>query len=190
LLTVDFNGSQEILFEKRNFDISQGGEICFPGGKIDKSVDSTPEQSAIREACEELGIPRNKIVVERYLGTTIATLGVTVDAFIGKVNIDSLFEIRPNAEEVQSVFSIPITWFKSNNPEEYHVNIEIHPFEVNEKGIIEYLLPAHELGIPERYHKSWNGGKLPIYVFRKEYGIIWGITAEIVKEFIKSINFA
>lgn len=189
LLILDFNGNQEILFEKRNFDISQGGEICFPGGRIDESIDSTPEQTAIREACEELGIPRDKIVVERYLGTTIATLGVAVDAFIGKIKIDSWVEIRPNADEVQSVFSIPITWFKSHNPEEYHVNIEIHPSEVNEKGLIEYLLPAYELGIPERYQRSWDGGKIPIYVYRTEYGVIWGITAEIVREFVKTINF-
>ena len=52
LLVADFNGAQEIIFEKRNSEISQGNEICLPGGRIDESIDTTPEQAAIREACE------------------------------------------------------------------------------------------------------------------------------------------
>jgi peroxisomal coenzyme A diphosphatase NUDT7 len=188
LLVADFNGAQEILFEKRNSEISQGDEICLPGGRIDESIDTTPEQAAIREACEELGLSPNKIVVKRYLGTSIATLGVAVDAFVGKINIDSWDEIHPNVAEVQSVFSIPIAWFQSHNPEEYHVKLEIYPFEADSNGHIEYLLPVCELGIPEKYHKSWSGGKLPIYVYKTDYGIIWGITAEIVREFIKDFQ--
>lgn len=95
LLIADFNGNQEIIFEKRSSSITQGDEICLPGGRIDESIDTTPEQAAIREACEELGLSPDKIVVERYLGTSIATLGVAVDAFVGKINIDSWGEIRP-----------------------------------------------------------------------------------------------
>lgn len=185
LLIADFNGVPEIIFEKRNSDIPQGDEICFPGGRIDESIDTTPEQAAIREACEELGLSPNKIVVIKYLGTLIATLGVAVDAFVGKIQIDSWNEIRPNAAEVQSVFSIPIAWFLSHEPEEYHVRVEIYPFERDDDGHIKYLLPVNELGIPERYHKSWSGGKLPIYVYKTDHGIIWGITAEIVREFVK-----
>jgi len=189
LLIVEFNGTQEILFEKRNLHISQGNEICFPGGKIDESIDISPEQTAIREACEELGLSPDKIVVERYLGTGITTLGMTVDAFIGKININSWSEIHPNLAEVQSVFSIPLAWFQSNKAEEYHVKIEACPFEINDNGHIEYLLPVHELGFPEKYHTSWSGGKLPIYVYRTDYGLIWGITAEIVREFVNDYDF-
>lgn len=188
LPVVDVNGDQEILFEKRNSDISQGNEICFPGGRIDESIDTTPEKAAIREACEELGLSPDKIVVKGYLGTSITTLGVAVDAFVGKINIDSWCEIRPNVTEVQSVFSIPITWFQSHNPEIYHVKLEVYPFETDDCGHIEYLLPARELGIPEKYYKPWSGGKLPIYVYKTNYGIIWGITAEIVREFIKDFE--
>ena len=79
-----------------NSHIPQGDEICLPGGRIDESIDTSPEQTAIREACEELGLSPDKIVVDRYFGTSITTLGMTVDAFIGKVNIDSWSEIRPN----------------------------------------------------------------------------------------------
>lgn len=189
LLIVELNGTQEILFEKRNSNIQQGDEICFPGGKIDTSIDTSPKQTAIRETCEELGLQPDKIVVERYFGTTITTLGMTVDAFVGKINIDSWSEIRPNAAEVQSVFSIPIAWFQSHNAEEYQIKMEACPFEMNERGQIEYLLPARELGFPEKYHSSWSGGKLPIYVYRTDYGLIWGITAEIVREFVKDFEF-
>jgi len=188
ILIADFNGSQEIIFEKRNPDIPQGDEICFPGGRINEFIDRTPEQAAIREACEELGLSPDKIVVQRYLGTLIATLGVTVDAFVGKVKIDSWDEIRPNVAEVQSVFSIPIAWFQSHEPEEYYVRLEVYPSELDDNGQVKYLLPASELRLPERYHKSWSGGKLPIYVYKTDHGIIWGITAEIAREFVKNFE--
>jgi coenzyme A diphosphatase NUDT7 len=188
LLIAELNGGQEILFERRNSNIPQGDEACFPGGRIDESIDTTPEQAAVREACEELGLSPDKIVVKRYLGTVISPLGVAVDAFAGDIKIDSLDEIRPNVAEVQSVFSIPIAWFQSHEPEVYHVKLEVRPFELDDNGNIKYLLPVSELGIPERYHKSWGGRKLPIYVYRTDHGMIWGITAEIVKEFVKDFE--
>jgi len=185
ILVADFNGDQEIIFERRNHAIPQGDEICFPGGRIDESIDSTPEQAAIREACEELGVSPDRIVAVQYLGTLIATLGVAVDAFVGTIKIDSWDEIHPNAAEVESIFSIPIAWFQTHDPEEYQVKLEVHPYELDENGHPRYLLPVGELGIPERYHQSWSGGTLPIYVYRTEHGLIWGITAEIMREFVQ-----
>lgn len=188
LLIADFNGDREILFEKRSSAIPQGDEVCFPGGRIDDSVDATPEQAVIRETCEELGISPDKIAVKRYLGTLIAPMGVAVDAFIGELRIDSWDEIHPNAAEVQYVFSIPLAWFQSHQPEEYQVKLEVHPFESGDNGRIEYLLPVTELGLPERYNQPWGGQKLPVYVYRTDQGIIWGITAEIVREFVRDLE--
>jgi 8-oxo-dGTP pyrophosphatase MutT (NUDIX family) len=183
---VSLGGEEQMLFERRSPDIPQGDEVCFPGGRVDRSIDSSSQQAAIRETCEELGLSRDKIVVHRYVGTILAPLGVAVDAFMGELTIDSLDEVRPNEREVESVFCIPIAWFKQHEPEEYHVRIEVQPFEIKSKDQIEYLLPVRELGLPERYEKPWGGRKLPVYVYRTRHGVIWGITAEIVRDLLKS----
>lgn len=51
---VRIDGEDQILFEKRSSNIPQANEICLPGGRIDKSIDATPQQAAIRETCESL----------------------------------------------------------------------------------------------------------------------------------------
>jgi peroxisomal coenzyme A diphosphatase NUDT7 len=175
LLAATIEGERQILFEKRSPGIPQGNEVCFPGGRIDTAVDRTPEEAAVREACEELGLPSGKVTVTGYLGTLVAPLGVAVDAFAGEIDIHSLEELTPSRDEVQSVFLVPVSWFQRNPPEEYQVRLDVHPLD----------LPVRELGLPERYHQPWGGRKLPVYVYRTGKEIIWGITAEITREYIR-----
>src|SRR6478672_11446403 len=50
-----------VLFEVRSLELrSQPGEICFPGGKMDKQ-DRDERAAAIRETVEELGIKSEQI---------------------------------------------------------------------------------------------------------------------------------
>jgi peroxisomal coenzyme A diphosphatase NUDT7 len=175
LLTALIDGERQVLFEKRSPGIPQGDEVCFPGGRIDPAVDRTPQEAAVREACEELGLPAGRITVSGYLGTLVAPLGVSVDAFTGEIDIDSLGRLTPNRDEVQSVFFVPVSWFERNAPEEYAVRVDVHPLD----------LPVRELGLPERYQRPWGGRKLPVYVYRTGSEIIWGITAEITREYIR-----
>ena len=44
----------QVLFEVRAAGISQPGEVCFPGGRIEPG--ETPEEAALRECREELDI--------------------------------------------------------------------------------------------------------------------------------------
>src|SRR4030042_4791278 len=185
---VKINNKDHLLFQKRNSNIPQGNEICFPGGKIDRSKDKSIKDAIIREVCEELGITKEKIKIKEKLGTIVALMGVTVDAYTGNLEISDLNELKINLSEVQKVFCIPIDRFKNNPPEEYQVRIEIQPFYYNKNSEKEDLLPAKEIGLPERYEKPWGGNKYPIFVYKTEYGVIWGITAELVREFIKIKN--
>ena len=56
---VEKEGEWSILFEVRQTGIRQGGEICFPGGRIEEH--ETVEEAAVRETSEELLISPEKI---------------------------------------------------------------------------------------------------------------------------------
>ncbi|MDO9576308.1 MAG: NUDIX domain-containing protein [Candidatus Cloacimonadales bacterium] len=54
---VKIENLYHILFEKRANGIRQDGEISCPGGGFDAVHDKNYQETAIRETCEELGVP-------------------------------------------------------------------------------------------------------------------------------------
>lgn len=184
LLRID--GEIHLLFEQRSEDIIQGSEVCFPGGRFDPAKDRSLGNTAVRETCEELGIPKNKIRIRQKLGTLIAPVGVLVEAYIGRIKIGNINELNINRAEVEKVFTVPLSWFREHPPKEYQLNVEIHPFRYNDKMEKEHLLPVRDYALPERYEQPWSGRKHPVFVYSAEHGVIWGITAELVREFLTS----
>lgn len=182
------NNQLHVLFEKRSIAIRQGGEVSFPGGEFDSEKESNLEQTAIRETFEELGIDRDKIKLLGKLGTLVAPMGVTVDAYIGFLNIEDISTLVFDKFEVERIFSFPLDYFINTKPDEYKLRLEVHPNDVDESGTTIQLLPVEELGLPKRYAKPWTKGKHRILVYKTSEETIWGITAEIIFEFIKVIN--
>lgn len=185
---VLFDGEYNFLFEKRAASIRQGGEVCFPGGEFDPEKDSNYKDTAVRETAEEIGIDSGKIKINGILDTLIGPMGVTVDSFVGTLDIKSPDEISFDKEEVERVFYIPVSFFENNKPEEYYVRMEVHPTEIDKNGIKVETLPVKELKLPERYSKPWGGRKNRILVYRTDEGVIWGITAVLVNEVVRLLN--
>lgn len=183
---VRIGGKTHLLFEERNADIVQGSEICFPGGRYDPKKDRSLKDTAIRETCEELGISRKQISVREKLGTLIAPVGVMVEAYIGKIKLNNINSLNFNSAEVEKVFTVPLSWFREHPPKEHHLKIEVHPFHYNDKREKEHLLPVRDYALPERYEQPWSGRKHPVFVYTWEHGVIWGITAELIREFLAS----
>lgn len=184
---LEIENKFHILFEKRSNHIRQGGEVSFPGGEFDSKKDQTLRQTALRETTEELGIPTDKIKIIGKLGTLVAPMGVTVDPFVGFLQIKDLTELVIDKNEVEKVFSVPVEYFLKKKPEEYTVKLEVHPSYVDEKGKEVELLPVQKLGLPARYSKPWRNGFHRIFVYNSTEEVIWGITAEIVYEFCRMI---
>lgn len=115
-------------------------------------------------------------------------MGATVDSFVATLAIQSLDELNIDGEEVEKVFMIPVSFFEKNEPEKYKVRLEIQPSYIDKNGEKIKLFPAQELQLPERYNQPWGGRKYRVFVYKTEKGIIWGITAEIIYEFIQMLK--
>lgn len=186
IIVVD--GNEYLLFEKRSVSIRQPGEISFPGGHYDTLLDSDFMETAIRETVEELGIQKNKITILGKLGTLVTPMGIIVETFVGKLDINALDELNFDIKEVDKLFKVPLHFFVTTEPEIYENQLQLHPYIVNENGEKIDLLPVKELGLPERYANPWKKGKHRVLVYRYESEIIWGITAELIYELVNRIR--
>ena len=171
---VPFIGSRKdaILFELRAKGIRQGGEICFPGGMVEKG--ETPEECAIRECAEELGIEQSKVEIAAKAGCVVSHRDAIIHVFIGVIHIESPEDAAPNKKEVAELFTVPTSFFIETKPEIYQVD------SFTETG----NFPVKELKLPKRYYGTWANGKRNIYVYKYGNKIIWGLTAAILYELI------
>ena len=171
-----------LLFEKRAANIRQGGEICFPGGEFDPKLDKNYTDTATRETIEELRIDKDKIKVLGILDTLLGPMGVTVDSCLAILNIKDIGELHIDTTEVEKIFLVPVSYFQQNPPEIFHVQLVVHPHYTDEKGNIVHLLPSKELELPAKYNQPWRAGKRRIFVYRLSEGVLWGLTAALVRE--------
>lgn len=180
------NDDYYLLFEVRKETIRQGGEICFPGGRIDGN--ETAQEAVLRETVEELGIMESEIQIVGRMDTVVAAFGATIEVFVGLLNVKRIEDFRPSSEEVERLFMLPVSYFVDSTPETYQIRVEVQPSFINEEGIEQFLLPSKDLGLPNRYHRPWGHQLFPVYVYKTEEGVLWGMTAEIVREFAGGVE--
>ncbi len=187
---VDINNEVHLMLQKRANGIRQPGEICFPGGKFDVGADKTYLETAIRETVEETGISRNYIKIFRQLGILLNPAGLAVEAFIGEIANFNSDDLTPAPDEVERIFLVPLKFFIDNPPEEYSVRIQIlSKFNDKDGNEIE-LLPVTRLGLPESYNNPWRGTTQRVLYYKTSNGPVWGITAEIIYQFITRLKLA
>lgn len=179
------NDVYHLLFQKRSAGIRQGSEICFPGGMFDEQKDRSLQDTALRETMEELGIGADKIVMQGRLDTLVTSLGVTVDPFLAVLTLKNIDNFAINTDEVEAIFLLPVAYLKTCVAEQYHVRLEVQPAYCDKTGKEVVLLPSRALGLPERYHHPWGGSKSRVLVYKTTGGVIWGVTAEILHEFLR-----
>lgn len=178
-LVIEKNKEKYFLFEKRASNVKQGGDISFPGGKIEDN--ETSLEAALRECEEEIGI--KKIDVIGKVGTLVIPSGILVEAFLGTINEEELNNLKLNKNEVEESFLVPVEFFKTNKPRIEKLEVETKPYYY-ENGI-KYSFPAVELNLPKMYHSPWKSSPREVFLYIYENRVIWGLTAEIIKETIK-----
>lgn len=184
---IKINNELHILFEKRSSKINQGGEVCFPGGAVDLKYDKSTEETAVRETSEEIGISKDNIRLLGQLDMVFMPSGVVVDAFVGILNIEDIKNLNINENEVEYIFTVPLNYFISTEPEIFETYLKILPSTINSKGEEVITFPAKNLGLPEIYHKPWGNAKHKLYLYKYNNEIIWGATAKIIEDLKKRL---
>ncbi len=84
---------------------SHGGQIAFPGGKIE-ACDEGPLAAALREAQEETGLDPRLVEPLGYLDIYQTRSGFRIVPVVGLV--DPIARLSPAAGEVADVFEVPL----------------------------------------------------------------------------------
>ncbi len=97
-----------ILFTRRTDRVeSHKGQVSFPGGACDED-EKTPEQTALREVEEEIGIVSEDVKILGRLANLITISYFRVTPVVGVVKWPTVF--RVGEHEVARVFTIPLAW--------------------------------------------------------------------------------
>ena len=168
-------GEIHLLFEKRALTLrNQPGEISFPGGRIEKN--ESPWDAAIRETCEELLIEEKNLEIYSEGDFLVNPYAAIIYSFIGEIKKD-FYEITPSKAEVESIFTVPLSFFMETEPKSYSINLK-----VNRSDDFPYHL------IPNGKNYKFKRGREEVLFYQYKGQIIWGFTAKMARRFIERIS--
>jgi len=106
VLLTDAGHGPEVLLTRRSWELrTHRGEISFPGGRIDPG--ETPEETALREAHEEVGLEPALVTVHgelEHLNTVVSRSYI-----VPKVaTVEGHPPLNPRAAEVERVLWVPL----------------------------------------------------------------------------------
>lgn len=104
-LTLREAGWHVIMTERAHHLAHHAGQISFPGGKVDAGDDSLVA-TALREADEEVALPRRSVDIIGGLDTVKSPAGFVVQPVVGIVDPAAMLRAAP--EEVAEVLVLPL----------------------------------------------------------------------------------
>ncbi|MBC3940592.1 MULTISPECIES: CoA pyrophosphatase [Sphingomonas] len=107
LIAVTDRADPGVILTQRTDTMSRHpGQIAFPGGRIDPGEDVVT--AALREAEEEIALPRDEVRVIGEADSYRTVTGFQVTPVIGIIPPDLVF--TPSEAEVASVFEVPLAF--------------------------------------------------------------------------------
>jgi 8-oxo-dGTP pyrophosphatase MutT (NUDIX family) len=152
--------SQEwnVLFTRRTSSLPEhSGQVAFPGGRADPE-DGTPEDTALREAEEEINLKPSHVKILGRLRELRTISNYCVQPVVGRIPWP--YEFILAKEEVSRVFTIPLEWL---------ADPKNHEIQYRE-------LPKPHSPVPV------------IYFNRFDSELLWGVSAEITLNFLESLQ--
>ena len=171
---IERDGAVHVLLERRPRHLrNHPGEICFPGGRCEEGEDDA-RLTAIRETCEELGVTPEQIEVVGKLDLLVGN-NELIQPFVGRIREGATFQLDP--DEVEEVFSIPLSDLLASEPKVYQMEFKVEPPDD---------FPYDDTPMGRAY--KWRGGKYPTFFYYTENRVIWGITGRILHHFLELIR--
>ncbi len=147
-----------ILFTRRTASLPEhSGQVAFPGGQADPE-DNSPEETALREAQEEISLNPGDVQILGRLGELRTISNYCVMPVVGYIPWP--YEFHLAREEVSRVFTIPLEWLA-----------DLKNYEIRNRE-----LPSPYPAVPVIYFDHYDGE------------LLWGISAEITMNFLKSLQ--
>lgn len=145
LLMID--GEWHLLLTRRNSALPEhSGQVAFPGGRADPG-DANPEVTALREACEEIGLQPKDVRILGRLRKFLTISNYLVTPVVGVIPWP--YPIQPANEEVSRVFTVPLQWLA--DPTHHHLQ--------------QRELPEPFQPVPVIYFQPYDGE------------VLWGVSA-------------
>ncbi len=132
---VWLDGGWNLLFTRRTEIVeSHKGQVSFPGGACDDG-ETTPEETALREADEEIGLRPADVRLLGRLNDVVTITSYRVTPVVGVVR-PWPYVFRVSGVEVGRVFTMPLSWLADRHnrweferPDTGVRLIAYHPFD-------------------------------------------------------------
>jgi 8-oxo-dGTP pyrophosphatase MutT (NUDIX family) len=114
---VNHPGDPTVIFTQRTAHLADhAGQISFPGGRCEE-CDESPEETALREAEEEVGIERDRVEILGRLPEYHTSTGYRVTPIVGWAEPPLTY--RPDPHEVADVFEVPLAFLLDSGNHRY-----------------------------------------------------------------------
>lgn len=165
------NETWHLLFERRALTLSsQPGEICFPGGIVEKG--EHPKVAAIRETCEELNLSEDQIRLIGQIDSVMTSFDMLIHCYVGVLEIE-FEQISHSISEVDELLLVPL---------DYLLNVQPETYKISSKFDLDIDFPFE--AIPNGKNYNFKNTHYPIVFYNYEAITIWGLTARMVHNLI------
>ena len=106
-LLLKEDGLSVLLTQRTNHLRDHAGQISFPGGRMDPE-DQNPNDTALRESEEEIGLDRKRVEVIGHLPEYLTVSGYSVTPVVGLVQAQAEYVL--DEFEVADVFEVPLSF--------------------------------------------------------------------------------
>lgn len=166
------NNELHLVYQVRASTLSrQPGEISFPGGGVEG--EESFKECAIRECMEELLIERDNIKVFGEIDIVLTSYKALIHTFVGELKGVDFENINANKDEVDHLFTIPLSYLLENEPYIHTIELEV----TNSTGFPYELIPNGE-------DYKWDIRTENIHFYEYKGYVVWGLTGQLTKNFI------